>query len=171
MNQRLYRSRRERVIAGVAGGVADYLNVDPAIVRVIWAVLVLTTGGVFGLIYIVMWVVVPEAPPGHEASWPAGAAAPLPPDQAATPGATGAPKEPTAAGAPVPPAGPPYAARPHRGGEGRLILGAILIVLGVWFLVRTYIPQIAWDRLWPILLVVAGVALLVAALRRRDRTP
>lgn len=169
MNQRLYRSRRERVIAGVAGGVADYLNVDPAIVRVIWAVLVFTTGGVFGLIYIVMWVVVPEAPPGYEASWPpAGTAAPLPPDQA---GAPGAPGEPPAAGAPVPPAGPPYAARPHRGGEGRLILGAILIVLGVWFLVRTYIPQIAWDRLWPILLVVAGVALLVAALGRRDRTP
>jgi phage shock protein PspC (stress-responsive transcriptional regulator) len=168
VNQRLYRSRRERVIAGVAGGVADHLNVDPAIVRVIWAVLVFTTGGVFGLIYIVMWVVVPEAPPGYEASWPAaGTAAPLPPDQA---GAPGAPGEPPASGAPVPPAGP-YAARPHRGGEGRLILGAILIVLGVWFLVRTYIPQIAWDRLWPILLVVAGVALLVAALGRRDRTP
>jgi phage shock protein PspC (stress-responsive transcriptional regulator) len=168
VNQRLYRSRRERVIAGVAGGVADYLNVDPAIVRVIWAVLVFTTGGVFGLIYIVMWVVGPEAPPGYEASWPAaGTAAPLPPDQA---GAPGAPGEPPASGAPVPPAGP-YAARPHRGGEGRLILGAILIVLGVWFLVRAYSPQIAWDRLGPILLVVAGVALLVAALGRRDRTP
>ena len=62
MNRRLYKSPTERVIGGVAGGVAEYLDADPAIVRVIWALLALLTGGVFFVLYIVMWIVVPEGP-------------------------------------------------------------------------------------------------------------
>ncbi|HET8587058.1 MAG TPA: PspC domain-containing protein, partial [Candidatus Limnocylindria bacterium] len=142
----------ERVIAGVAGGVADYLNVDPAIVRVIWAVLVFTTGGLFGLIYIIMWIVVPEAPAGYESTaWAGTSSEPMPP------------------GSEPRPVGPPPPVARRGSGDGRLILGAILIVLGLFFLLRSYIPAIAWDRFWPILLVAAGVALLVAAMgRRRD---
>ena len=41
MSERLYRSRDDRMIAGVAGGIAERLSIDPTIVRVIWAVLVL----------------------------------------------------------------------------------------------------------------------------------
>ena len=62
MNRRLYRSRRDSVLGGVAGGVADYLDVDPSIVRIIWAILALVTGGLFLILYIVMWIVVPEGP-------------------------------------------------------------------------------------------------------------
>jgi phage shock protein PspC (stress-responsive transcriptional regulator) len=145
MNARLYRSRRERVLGGVAGGLAEYLNLDPSLVRIVWAILVFTTGGLFGLIYIIMWIVVPEAPAGYEAVSFADAQ----------------PTEPTQPGEPRP-VGPRA-----RSGDGRLILGAILVVLGLFFLLRTYIPAIEWDRFWPILLVVAGVALLVASLGRR----
>jgi len=60
MNRRLYRSQTESVIAGVAGGVAEYFDLDPAIVRVVWALLAIITGGVFFILYIVMWIVVPE---------------------------------------------------------------------------------------------------------------
>jgi phage shock protein PspC (stress-responsive transcriptional regulator) len=152
MNARLYRSRRERMLGGVAGGLAEYLNLDPALVRIIWAVLVFTTGGLFGLIYIIMWIVVPEAPAGYESAAFAAAS-----------------DEPMAPGSEPRPVGPPPIAARRGSGDGRLILGAILIVLGLFFLLRSYIPAIAWDRFWPILRVAAGVALLVAAMgRRRD---
>ncbi len=62
MNRRLYRSRRDSMLGGVAGGVADYFDMDPSIVRVAWAVLALVTGGIFLVLYIVMWIVVPEGP-------------------------------------------------------------------------------------------------------------
>ena len=62
MNDRLYRSRDERVIGGVAGGLADYLGLDPALVRVLWVVLAILSGGGFVLAYIAMLIVVPEEP-------------------------------------------------------------------------------------------------------------
>lgn len=62
MNGRLYRSRDERVLAGVAGGLAEYLDVDPSLVRVVWVILALFSGGAFLIVYIVMALVVPEEP-------------------------------------------------------------------------------------------------------------
>src|SRR3990172_5175535 len=67
MDDRLYRSRDERMIAGVAGGLAERLDLDPSLVRIIWAVLVLPTGFLALLVYVVMAIVVPgaerDAPP------------------------------------------------------------------------------------------------------------
>ncbi len=62
MNRRLYRSRTDTVIGGVASGLAAYLNADPALIRIAWAILVVVTGGVALLVYIVAWIVVPEEP-------------------------------------------------------------------------------------------------------------
>lgn len=64
MNERLYRSADDRMIAGVCGGVAARLDIDPSIVRVVWALLILPTGFIALAAYIVMWLVVPLAPPG-----------------------------------------------------------------------------------------------------------
>lgn len=62
MPKRLYRSRADKKIAGVCGGIAAYFNVDPTIVRVI-AVFLLLPGALPGFVpYVVMWVVVPEEP-------------------------------------------------------------------------------------------------------------
>jgi phage shock protein C len=62
MAKRLMRSRNERVIAGVCGGLAEYFNIDPVLVRVIFAVVTLMLGT--GLLaYLILWVVVPLAPP------------------------------------------------------------------------------------------------------------
>jgi phage shock protein C len=74
VNDRLFRSRDERVLAGVAGGVAQRFDIDPSLVRVAWVILSLLTGGAFFLLYIVMAIVVPEAPGGtdHWAAWQAG---------------------------------------------------------------------------------------------------
>jgi phage shock protein C len=60
--KRLYRSRKDRKISGVCGGIGEYFNIDPTVVRLI-AVLLLLPGGLPGLIpYIILWVVVPENP-------------------------------------------------------------------------------------------------------------
>ena len=69
MEGRLYRSRSERVIAGVAGGLGQYLGIDPVILRVLLVVLALVTGtGV--LLYVVLWILVPLEPAGAPAGSP-----------------------------------------------------------------------------------------------------
>lgn len=64
MTERLVRSVDDRMIAGVCGGLAARLDIDPSIVRVVWALLVLPTGFVALAAYVVMWLVVPQAPMG-----------------------------------------------------------------------------------------------------------
>lgn len=59
--KRLYRSRVNRLLGGVCGGLAEYFNVDPTIMRIIIILLTLL-GGVMIVIYIVLWVIVPENP-------------------------------------------------------------------------------------------------------------
>ena len=55
------------MLAGVAGGVAERLDADPSIIRIVWALLIILTGGVALVAYIVMAIVVPDAPPGRPA--------------------------------------------------------------------------------------------------------
>ncbi|WP_449428752.1 PspC domain-containing protein [Rhodanobacter umsongensis] len=61
MEKRLYRSRTDRKLAGVCGGIAEYYGWDPTLVRVAWIVLTLL-GGSGILIYLIMWLVMPETP-------------------------------------------------------------------------------------------------------------
>lgn len=60
-NRRLYRSSSDRMIAGVAGGLAEYLNLDSTIVRLLFVFFALA-GGPGILVYLVMLLVVPEEP-------------------------------------------------------------------------------------------------------------
>ncbi len=62
MTKRLYRSTKDRKIAGVCAGIAEYFNIDPTIVRVI-AFLLLLPGGLPGFVpYVILWVIVPNNP-------------------------------------------------------------------------------------------------------------
>jgi phage shock protein C len=62
MNKKLYRSTTDKRIAGVCGGLAEYTNLDPTLWRVIF-ILTLIPGGVPGLLlYVILWVAVPEKP-------------------------------------------------------------------------------------------------------------
>jgi phage shock protein C len=176
--RRLFRSRIERVLGGVAGGVAEYLDLDPALVRVAWAILILATGGAFLVLYVIMWIVVPEAPPGTEPGRPwAPGGAPV--------SATDAPGGTEAAGAKeaAAPSADPGAAQPssiaqdwrarrgerHGGsGGGALVFGSLLILVGAWLLARNYFPLLDVDRIWPIAVILLGVLLLVGALRPRS---
>lgn len=60
MEKRLYRSQKDKVIAGVCGGIAVHLNVDPVLVRLVYILLTFGTGLCPGLIvYIIAWVIIP----------------------------------------------------------------------------------------------------------------
>jgi len=57
--KRLFRSDANKVIAGVAGGMADYLNLDPTIVRLLWVLVTLFTGGAAFWLYVALWLFLP----------------------------------------------------------------------------------------------------------------
>lgn len=59
--RRLYRSTQDRMFAGVCGGIAEYLDVDPTLVRLVFVALALM-GGPGPIIYIVLMLIVPENP-------------------------------------------------------------------------------------------------------------
>ncbi|HHW57611.1 MAG TPA: PspC domain-containing protein [Clostridia bacterium] len=61
MQKRLYRSKTNRMLGGVCGGIAEYFNIDPTIVRLIWAFAAVVWGS--GLLaYLIAWIIIPEEP-------------------------------------------------------------------------------------------------------------
>ena len=188
MSRRLFRSRDDRMLAGVAGGLAELWDADPSLVRVVWAILVPFTGGFALLAYVIMALVVPEeedepvayaqpaapsssAPPPPQPG-PTGVGTPPPAD-----GERSGPAMPFAASSPSPDwrsarqearAARRAARRDRRDGSGTVgvLIGALLVIAGVYFLVREYIPDIDLNWLWPAALIALGVVVLLAAFRR-----
>lgn len=60
MNKKLYRNTSNKMVAGVCAGLGEYLNIDPTIVRLIWALVGLTGAGI--LAYLVAALIIPEKP-------------------------------------------------------------------------------------------------------------
>ncbi len=57
--KKLYRSKNNRVIGGVCGGIAEYVNTDPTLIRLLWVLATLIWGaGLFA--YIIAWIIIPE---------------------------------------------------------------------------------------------------------------
>ena len=188
MADRLYRSRSDRVISGVAGGLAERLELDPSLVRVVWVVLAVVSSGLFALVYLVMMVVVPEAPFDQpirggtgEDPWSSPAATGVratPPGDTPDAGtadtarfATG--ETPGQRASWLGPDGrrveagaqPAWQPPKHRDDPGAgVVLGVILILIGAFFLLRQYAPSVDLGMTWPLLAVGAGIVLLVLAL-------
>lgn len=136
---RLYRSSTDKVFGGVAAGFAEYLNIDPIIARIIFVVLALAGGGGV-IIYIVLWIFVPENP-----------------QLIIKPDSTMEKENTTNANQNVPPKKPEQS---HDTGKGSLIAGVILITLGALFLIDRFFPRIDFGDLWPVILIVGGILLL-----------
>jgi phage shock protein C len=64
VRQRIYRSRRERMVAGVAGGLGEFLDIDPTIVRLLFVAALVTTGPIALVAYVVCAMVIPRQPDG-----------------------------------------------------------------------------------------------------------
>jgi hypothetical protein len=140
---------------------------DPAMVRLAWALLTILTGIFPMLVLYVIWaMVVPEAPPGYVPP-SAGSPARGPGTTERTPGTATASGDAAARASAAPSAyGPSSWDRPA-GGSGvsaPLILGVLLILVGGVFLVRPYL-SIDWDVVWPIALIAVGLAVIFVAYR------
>src|SRR5437868_3707562 len=59
-SRRLMRSTRERMWAGVAGGLAEYFEIDPALMRLLWVAAAVVTGGLAVPAYILLWIILPR---------------------------------------------------------------------------------------------------------------
>ncbi len=177
--RRLYRSRRDRQLAGVAAGMAEYLEVDPTLVRILW-ILSAFLGGFTILLYIILAFVIPLDPRVMPTPGPWQAAGPawgVPPAQAAGGESAG---EPGAGEAGAPASSPDGVAAPtwwvptpadqpieHHDGRGGLYVGVLLVVFGAIALANTLIP--GWGvgvAVVPAFIIALGVALLVGAARR-----
>lgn len=192
--RRLYRSRYDRQLAGVAAGMAEYLDLDPTLVRILW-ILSALFGGFTILLYVILAFVMPLAP---VAAMPAGpgapggaggygvAGGPAPADGSAASDAEGvatgeaATSWGIAAGAAsgtgwtgggwMPPAATRPDAEPGRGAG--FYAGILLVVFGAIALANAAIPGWAGAiYLGPALLVALGAALLVRSMRRTADEP
>ncbi len=58
MNKKLYLSQKDKKIGGVCGGLGEYFDIDPTIIRIVWAIMIFS--GVGLLAYIIAWLVIPN---------------------------------------------------------------------------------------------------------------
>jgi phage shock protein C len=176
MRERLYRSRRERVIGGLAGGLARNLGIDVTWVRLGWVLLAFATQGLAILVYLVLLFVIPEEPEDladAEPVTPAGTDMAASLDVPSSSDAHAAEPISRTPAAPPPPVSPlDRLAESTRTGDGSrtaaLIVGIVLVAAGAWILLRRYIA-IDFDVGWPVIAIVLGIVLVVAAFRPRGR--
>ena len=148
MRDRLYRSRRVKVLGGVAGGLAQYFNIDPIIVRILFVVFTLMHG--MGLVlYIILWIVVPEEP--FELAYP------IKNDDKKT-------DDPSAETSSMNFDGIPSEVK--KSGSGRVIAGTILIALGVIFFADRFIPSFDFRDIVPVAFVLLGGLLIWNSLKK-----
>lgn len=142
MQKRLYRSRKDRIIAGVAGGLGEYFDIDPVIIRIIFVVAGLV-GGSGILAYIICWIIIPQESLEHAAP---GSSAKRPTPKEELPAST-------------------IESSPRRAS----IPGILLIVLGVLFLAHNLLPRFQFGDFWPVLLIVIGIAILLRSYPYKDK--
>jgi len=136
--KRLYRSNTDRVIGGVAAGLATYFKMDPLLVRLLFVFFTIFGGGAV-IIYIVLWIVTPDDPDTINQTY-------KPEDMESQE--------------------KPQKPNPESRNRGNLIGGLVLIALGAIFLADQFIPRIDFGDLWPVILIVIGIALLINAFGR-----
>ncbi len=137
MDKRIYRSRKERMIGGVAGGIAEYFDVDPVIVRFAFIALTLFNG--IGLIlYIVGMVIIPEQV--------------LNPDMFSENAAPA-----SVAAEPV---------MENRRSRFSIFLGVALIIAGILFGLENFIPYFDIEDAFPVLLILLGIWIIISGKKR-----
>jgi phage shock protein C len=155
MNSRLYRSRTDRFLGGVCGGIGKYLGIDPTIIRLVFLVLLFTQGFGF-LIYLILWILLPVEGGAETSTGSVG-------DRLGE-GMKGVGEDiRNVAQTPHPQAGLWF-------GAGLIVLGVVLFaerlgeMLGLGWLTQ----WVNWSTLWPILIIVLGVALILRGSRKGE---
>ena len=160
MEKRLYRSRSDRMIWGVCGGLAKYFDIDPTIVRII-AVLSIFLNGLGILAYIILAIVVPLE--GSKATEPKDTIKENVEEMKGTASELGREIQSTLRGGED--ESEEMAKVHHR---RRNIFGIILIVVGILFLLGSFdfFWWFRWSYLWPLILVAIGALIVISARRK-----
>lgn len=155
MPTRLERSTKNKVVAGVCGGIGEYLQVDPTLVRVFFVVGTIVTGGLGFLAYIVLIVLMPL--PGQPAPFVKQSGVSTTTVDAASGGDVAA----TTSVAPQP-------VDPEAAERRRATFGFVLIALGAIFLFANagVFRVIRWDLVWPLVFIAIGALLLAQRMRQ-----
>lgn len=143
-HERLYRSQTEKVIGGVAGGLADYFEIDVVLSRVVFVLLAFFGGGGV-LIYIVLWIVIPSQPFPYSTYNSKRKAR-----QTANDGPDDLQSETSLENN----------NKPVKHSNTGLFAGVILIMLGLLFLGDKIFPWYNIADLWPLILVVIGIFII-----------
>lgn len=138
MEKKLYRLRNDRVLAGVASGLARHFKTDPVLIRVLFIALALAGGGGV-LAYIIMWAIVPEEPYQFQSFGDATAGTESTDSNAAVPNDNSG----------------------NDAKQGGIIAGGVLILLGTLFLAEEFLPSFDFSKFWPLILIGIGILLLV----------
>jgi phage shock protein C len=142
MAKRLYRSRKDKVIAGVCGGIGEYFDIDSTLVRLVW-ILFIFMGGTGFLAYIIAMIIIPENP-----------------DQKATKMKGNKPKEDFQEER-----GDFQDERNFQDERvGALIGGLILVGISMFFLMSNFgfLSWLNWSLFWPAMLVLLGIVMIVS---------
>jgi phage shock protein PspC (stress-responsive transcriptional regulator) len=154
-NKRLYRSAKSKVFGGVAGGIAEYFNIDPIIIRLLFVIIAFAGGG-GAIVYLILWIALPLEPITPY-TMNTGSGEPF---NAGDPGQHSAPDY--SSGAPN-----PFNIPVKSENRNGLIGGIVLITLGLIFLANRFIPNINFHDLWPLALVILGGVLIATSLAER----
>jgi len=177
MDRKLYRDEYHKKIAGVCAGLAEYFNIDVAIVRVIFVLALIFHGGGL-LIYIIFWIVLPKKPfvinPNVDYRVP-----PTNPGDSGNPFG-GNPYEAGSFGNNPFPNQPfpnqafpnqPFPVQPPRNSTSlvAIVFGVILIMIGGSILLNDFdiIPDWDFGKLWPVVLIVVGCAIMISGERKK----
>ncbi len=155
MEKRLYKSSTDKVISGVCGGIGEYFEIDPVLVRILWVISAFV-GGAGVLAYIVAAIVMPTKESVYSGSTyestyrPSGSNTSE--SGAQTPGAEGKGPESGADGQPY-----SKVFRPRRTEkENRVLGGLILIALGGFFFLREFLPWVSGSLMLAVVLIALG---------------
>lgn len=171
--KKLYRAQQERIVAGVAGGLGEYFNIDPVLVRIIFVALALVHGlGI--LLYVLFWLIVPNQDGGNIGDKVAGFSAVLKRSEEKLANKIKELKKSEGKGQaaddePVVTQEAPATEQPQPAGPSwfhdkkRMVGLAIIILGGAYFLSGLLnVSWFKWDLFWPIALVIVGFYLLVS---------
>ncbi len=143
MEKKLFRSTQNKVVAGICGGLAEYFDIDPVIVRVIFVVA--TFGWGFSILaYFILWIIVPV----NRMPFPSEKAEALEMNDE-----TGSFTESLN-----------YQKNyiQSKGtSNGKIAFGVVLIVIGLIALLNNLIPEIEFKYVFPIILIIIGIAILM----------
>lgn len=147
MAERLYRSRSKKVLGGVAGGLGDYLNIDPVLIRVLFVIITLING--LGLLlYIILWIVVQEEP-YQDFTYEMGSENENTSTQNSQPKPSGEPVK-------------------KGDGKGAIVVGVVLIALGFIFLADNWFPSFHFRDIFPLVILAFGIWLVVDSLNKKE---